>query len=119
MHQPPYGRPGDATAVARAHETEGAMHGRWLLAGLILALVATSQPAVAARAPAAPTGGGASPPTAASAQLDVVRAGVIGNSTDAVFFWAQERGYLREQGLDLTTTTFDSAQNMIPPLGAD
>jgi NitT/TauT family transport system substrate-binding protein len=95
------------------------MHGRRLLAGLILALVATSQPAAAARSPAALTGDGASPPTAASAQLDVVRAGVIGNSTDAVFFWAQERGYLREQGLDLTTTTFDSAQNMIPPLGAD
>jgi NitT/TauT family transport system substrate-binding protein len=90
------------------------MHGRWLLAGLILALLVTSQPAAAALAPAA------SPPTAAApAQLDMVRAGVIGNSTDATFFWALERGYLREQGLDLTTTTFDSAQNMIPPLGAD
>src|SRR5207248_6151978 len=98
MHRPPHGRQGDAAAAARAHGTEGAMHGRWLLAGLILALLATSQPAAAALAP---VGAAASQP-AAAAQLDVVRAGVIGNSTDAVFFWAQERGYLREQGLDLS-----------------
>jgi NitT/TauT family transport system substrate-binding protein len=118
MHHPPYGRQGDAAAGARAHGTEGAMHGRRLLAGLILALLATSQPATAALAPAAPAPAALSS-AATPAQLDVVRAGVIGNSTDATFFWAQERGYLREQGLDLTTTTFDSAQNMIPPLGAD
>src|SRR5437764_566808 len=102
MHHPPYGRQGDAAAGARAHGTEGAMHGRWLLAGLVLALLATSQPATAALAPTAPAPATLS--AAASAQLDVVRAGVIGNSTDATFFWAQERGYLREQGLDLTTT---------------
>src|SRR3954453_4020964 len=119
MHRPPYGRQGDAAAGARAHGTEGAMQGRWLLAGLVLALLATSQPATAALAPAVPAPAVPAPAGASSAaapaQLDPVRAGVIGNSTDAVFFWAQERGYLREQGLDLTTTTFDSAQNMIPP----
>src|SRR4051812_5711495 len=96
------------------------MHGRWLLAGLVLALLATSQPAAAGLAPAAAARAGASPAASeAPAQPDGIRAGVIGNATDATFFWAQERGYLREQGLDLTTTTFDSAQNMIPPLGAD
>jgi NitT/TauT family transport system substrate-binding protein len=45
--------------------------------------------------------------------------GTIGSSSDAVFYWGQERGYLREQGLDLDATPFNGAQLMIAPLGAD
>src|SRR5215204_5962393 len=56
---------------------------------------------------------------AAPAQTVRVRVGTLSASADAPFYWAQERGYLREQGLDLETTPFDSAQQMIAPLGAD
>src|ERR1044071_3818408 len=51
--------------------------------------------------------------------LETVRVGIISNATDATFFWAQERGYLREQGLDMETTPFNSANFMVAPLGAD
>jgi NitT/TauT family transport system substrate-binding protein len=56
---------------------------------------------------------------APAAQAMRVRVGTLNASADAPFYWAQERGYLREQGLDLETTPFDSAQQMIAPLGAD
>jgi NitT/TauT family transport system substrate-binding protein len=78
-------------------------------------------PSVAPAAPAA-TGAPAAPsPVAASAPaaLERVRVGTINNATDAPFYMAQERGYLREQGLDIELTPFDTAQRMIPPLGAD
>jgi NitT/TauT family transport system substrate-binding protein len=63
------------------------------------------------------------PPERAAApepvQTTVVRVGTLNNATDAPFFLAQERGYLREEGLDMETTAFDSGQMMIAPLGAD
>jgi NitT/TauT family transport system substrate-binding protein len=49
----------------------------------------------------------------------VVRVGTILNASDAPFYLAQERGYLREEGLDLEVTQFDGAQRAIAPLGAD
>jgi NitT/TauT family transport system substrate-binding protein len=48
-----------------------------------------------------------------------VRVGVLGQAADAPFHLAKERGYLAEEGLDLEAITFDSAQRMIAPLGAD
>jgi NitT/TauT family transport system substrate-binding protein len=45
--------------------------------------------------------------------------GVLNIASDAAFFLAEERGYLREEGLELETTRFDSAQRMTTPLGAD
>lgn len=79
-----------------------------------------------AAAPAASTPVANSPATpAASAQppgaapLDVVRVGTILNASDAPFYLAQERGYLREEGLDMEVTQFDGAQRAIAPLGAD
>src|SRR5712692_3278737 len=90
-------------------------------------------------APAAPERGGSAPsaagaPAAAQAQsqapgasaapaepasLETIRVGTVGTATDAMFYWAQERGYLREQGLDLDLAVFNGAQLMIAPLGAD
>jgi NitT/TauT family transport system substrate-binding protein len=69
----------------------------------------SSVPALAARLDAAPLEQG----------LEMVRVGTIANATDAPFYLAQERGYLRELGLDMETSPFNSAQLMIPPLGAD
>lgn len=90
----------------------------WLLLLLVLLLVA---------GPAAPAGKAAAPePATAPAAafplgqgLETVRIGIIDNATDATFYWAQERGYLREVGLDMETTVFNSAQFMVAPLGAD
>jgi len=66
---------------------------------------------------------GGPPPVAKAAPgpqgLETVRVGIISNATDATFFWAQERGYLREVGLDMETTPFNSANFMVAPLGAD
>ncbi|HZU06870.1 MAG TPA: ABC transporter substrate-binding protein [Chloroflexota bacterium] len=72
---------------------------------------AASAPAV--EAPSAPA------PSAPPAPLEAVRVGTVGSATDAIFYWAQERGYLREQGLELDVTVFNGAQQMIAPLGTD
>ena len=78
---------------------------------------AATAPAVAA-APVATTG--AAPAAAApSGALHTVRVGGVGSAAEATFYWAQEQGYLREEGLDLDMQTFNGAQVMIPPLSAD
>src|SRR4051794_6269806 len=110
--------------------------GRWqiLLLGSLLLVACRAAPTVpteggsapaggpaAAAASGAPAGPVATAPAApaAPARLDTVRIGTVGSASDAVFYWEQERGYLREQGLDLEATVFNGAQLMIPPLGAD
>ncbi len=47
-----------------------------------------------------------------------VRLGVVGTASDSGFFIALERGFFREQGLDVETTPFDTAVRMVAPLGA-
>lgn len=44
--------------------------------------------------------------------------GVLGSSTDAGLFIAQELGYFRDEGLVIELTNFDSAARMVAPLGA-
>jgi NitT/TauT family transport system substrate-binding protein len=80
--------------------------------------------------PAGPAGRGAQPPAAAApttvtepaatapaGPLQVVRVGGVGTASEVTYYWAQERGYLREEGLDLEFEIFSGAQQMIPPLG--
>ena len=80
--------------------------------------------------PAGPAGRGAQPPAAAApttvaepaatapaGPLQVVRVGGVGTASEATYYWAQERGYLREEGLELEFEIFSGAQQMIPPLG--
>jgi NitT/TauT family transport system substrate-binding protein len=74
------------------------------------ARAAAPQPAAAAESATAP----ASPEA-----LETVRTGVLNIASDVVFYLSEERGYLREEGLELETTRFDSAQRMTTPLGAD
>jgi NitT/TauT family transport system substrate-binding protein len=110
---------------------------RWPLLALTLVLLAACQGAPAARpaqppsaggsapTPAAPAASGAAPATSApaaaapSGPVYTVRVGGVGTITESTFNWAKERGYLREEGLDLDTQTFNGAQVMIPPLSAD
>ena len=81
--------------------------------------VATSAPAATGEPVAAAPQPTAAPAPTASAPLTVVRVGTLNATTDAPFYLAQDRGYLREEGLDLETTSFDSGQQMVAPLGAD
>jgi NitT/TauT family transport system substrate-binding protein len=61
--------------------------------------------------------GGAAP--SPIAPLQTVRVGGVGSASEATFYWAQERGYLREEGLDFDMQLFNGAQVMIAPLSAD
>src|SRR5262249_27155648 len=102
-----------------------------LLLLVVLLAACRAAPAASDRGSAAPPAPGAGPsaPAAAQAQsqapaaepasLETVRVGTVGTATDAMFYWAQERGYLREQGLDLDLSVFNGAQLMVAPLGAD
>src|SRR5829696_5294336 len=47
-----------------------------------------------------------------------VRLGSTAGASDAGFFIAEEKGYFREQGLIVDTTTFASATEIVAPLGA-
>jgi NitT/TauT family transport system substrate-binding protein len=80
-------------------------------------------PPAAAAAPA-PSAAPA-PAAAASAQrpLDpplsppvTVRVGVVGATSDAGLYIAQERGYFREQGIEIDLGQFQAAQQMVPLL---
>jgi NitT/TauT family transport system substrate-binding protein len=78
--------------------------------------------ASSAAAPAAPVASGAAParPAAPTAPPPVatVRLGALGSVTDAGFFIGLDRGYFKEQGLDLDLIPFDSGARMVAPLGA-
>lgn len=49
---------------------------------------------------------------------DKVRVGINNVISDVVFHLAQERGFFKEQGLEVDLVTFDSGPKMIAPLGA-
>lgn len=49
---------------------------------------------------------------------DTVRVGINNVISDVVFHLARERGFFKEQGLDVELVTFDSGPKMIAPLGA-
>jgi NitT/TauT family transport system substrate-binding protein len=119
---------------------------RWSSLALAIMLLAACQSAPAARSSPPPNAGGspverspssssppasgepggaapaASAPAAAPAPTGpayTVRVGGVGSASEATFYWAQERGYLREEGLDFDMQTFNGAQVMIAPLSAD
>src|SRR4051812_42659754 len=104
-------------------------------AGLILAACQAPSPPAAApppaasavpSAPSAPRADSAAAPAAAAptvpaaqpATQELVRVGMLSSISDAPFLIGRERGYFREEGLDLELTQFDSAQQMIAPMGA-
>lgn len=48
--------------------------------------------------------------------LDVVRGSLLGGTQDGFWWVANERGYLREQGINFETTSFRSGAEMVAPL---
>jgi ABC-type nitrate/sulfonate/bicarbonate transport system substrate-binding protein len=78
---------------------------------------------VAAAAPASTDGTtGASAPGARSADAPLsppatVRVGVVGSTSDAGIYIGMEKGYFREQGIEIELSEFQAAQQMVPLLG--
>jgi NitT/TauT family transport system substrate-binding protein len=54
----------------------------------------------------------------AAAQAQPLNVGVVGTSSDAPFFIADKKGYFKDAGLTVNFIRFDSAAQMIAPLGA-
>jgi NitT/TauT family transport system substrate-binding protein len=50
--------------------------------------------------------------------LATVRIGTVGSMTEAPFYIADKKGYFRDEGLAVSYIPFDSAANMVAPLGA-
>jgi NitT/TauT family transport system substrate-binding protein len=106
-------------------------HGFWLVAGLLLALVGcqTAPGAPAAKAPSGGTAGGSAPaaasPTAApaaaapsapapgSGALDIVKVADAKALTSAGMYVALEKGYFREQGIDLQLETVAGGADVV------
>lgn len=55
--------------------------------------------------------------TASAQTLEQVKVGITNVATDAGVFIADKKGYFRDEGIALATTTFASAAKMIVPLG--
>src|SRR3984957_4655413 len=55
--------------------------------------------------------------TAAAQTLEQVKVGTTNVASDVGFFIAEQKGYFRDAGIAVTTTTFASAAKMIAPLG--
>src|SRR5215210_7953934 len=78
---------------------------------------APAEPVSAAVAPTAatpslrPTEAPLDPPT-------TVRAGLVGAVPNAGIYVAQERGYFREQGIEVEVTEFESATPLVPLLAS-
>ncbi len=84
------------------------------------AQAATAKPAApaasAGASPSAATASQAAP--AAAGSLTKVRYGDLKALGDCGIYIAVEQGFFKEQGLDVEITSFDSAANMVAPLGA-
>jgi NitT/TauT family transport system substrate-binding protein len=100
--------------------------GRLALGLGVALLLACGAPAERAGAPAPQT---AAPPAASSAPTATAEAtppsppvtvnvGTLGLTSDAGVYIALERGYFREQGLDVRDTRFDAGARVIPALAA-
>src|SRR5262245_2789409 len=81
---------------------------------------ATSAPAAAPPTASAPTAASAAPAAPAQpAALQKVRYGELLLFSDAGVYISMEQGYFAEQGIDVETSTFDSAANMVAPLATN
>lgn len=86
--------------------------------------VAAASPAASpAPSPAASPAASPSPVAAAPAKPtapltpETVRLGMLSSASDSGLFIAIDKGYFKEQGVEISTTPFDSAAQMIGPLG--
>ena len=78
---------------------------------------ASSPAAPAAPAPDAGSGGQTYRPTPLNPPV-TLRVGTVSSTSDAGIFIAMEKGYFKEEGLQIETENFQTAAAMIAPLGA-
>ncbi|HEY7062395.1 MAG TPA: ABC transporter substrate-binding protein [Chloroflexota bacterium] len=78
-----------------------------------------SSPASPSSPPALGGSGGAVPAPAKPAALQKVRYGELLLFSDAGVYIGMEQGYFAEQGIEIETTSFDSAANMVAPLATN
>ncbi len=79
---------------------------------------AITAPPAAQSAPAASTGPGTRPLDPPLSPPMTVRVGMLSQTSDAGIFIAEDRGYFREQGIEIESLPFQTAQQMVAPLGA-
>ncbi|MFI5267567.1 MAG: ABC transporter substrate-binding protein [Chloroflexota bacterium] len=104
----PASAPAPASAAASAKPAASAAAGS-----------ASAKPAASASAkPAASGAASASAKPAASGNLTKVSVGVVASSSDGGIFIAQDRGYFKDQGLDVETMRFNTLVDMVAPVGA-
>ena len=77
-------------------------------------------PSPAAASSAASPSPAAKPAAAAPAPItpQTVRLGLLSSASDSGLFIAIEKGYFRDQGIEIESTPFDSAAQMVAPLAA-
>lgn len=76
---------------------------RTLIAALALVVVACGQ--------------AASTPQPSPSTLTKLQVGLVGGISDAAFYIANDKGYFKEQAIELEINRFDSAARMVAPLG--
>lgn len=78
---------------------------------------AASPVASASAKPAASPAAASKPAAAASgAKLDVVKLGTLQSASDAGFYVGLDKGWYKDQGIDVQTTQFATAAQMVAPL---
>ncbi|HZT05713.1 MAG TPA: ABC transporter substrate-binding protein [Chloroflexota bacterium] len=70
-----------------------------------------------AGAPAGASASGGGSPVAAEPGPSKVGVGVVGSASDAGLFIAEEKGYFAQQKIEVETTRFSTAADMVAPLG--
>ncbi|MFI5269082.1 MAG: ABC transporter substrate-binding protein, partial [Chloroflexota bacterium] len=80
------------------------------------ARAAASGAAAASKPAASPAASAQASAGAAGAKKDVVKLGVLQSASDAGFYVGLDKGWYAEQGIDIQTTQFPSAANMVAPL---
>lgn len=93
-----------------------------LVAAVVLSIVgaacAPAAPLPSAPASAAPSAAAAATGTPSAPPAPVtIKFGQVGTISDSAIFLAQEKGFFKEQGITLELQTFQSAANMVAPLG--
>jgi NitT/TauT family transport system substrate-binding protein len=103
---------------------------RWLGVALLLAWLglacapagrpaptAVAAPPAVAATPAPPSAAGARPAAAQSSSPVTVRVAIVRSVSDSGIFIADEKGYFREQGIEIDVTQMQAAQQQVPLLG--
>jgi NitT/TauT family transport system substrate-binding protein len=89
------------------------MRPKFCLTGLVLLFAIACSPGAA---PLPPTQAPAATQPAANNAASLVKVGLLTSLTSGPYYIAQERGYFRDQGIDVNDEVFDTGAKMVPSL---